>query len=226
MRRRRAAAPVRCQCPAVSTSSRSCAKKAKGNVTAPKSRARSIFWFGGIPSCCGIPHLRSSTWHPQCPIENTDGGRPCPTFVVCARSDPRSGSGHFPSRDARTLAAIHGSRRHPAGCTRRRTRQGITGCRLALPRHRVILLRNALGAPVVVNTRPDGRTARLSMAHSGCWVACSVSDRPTGMDLEFRRGLSTPALRAMSSENRSQPPAHRGTASEPAGAADVDGQRS
>jgi hypothetical protein len=72
----------------------------------------------------------------------------------------------------------------------------LLGARLALPPQRVILLRNALGAAVVVNTRPDGRTTRLSMAHFGCWVACSVSDGPTGVDVEFRRGLSTPVLAA------------------------------
>ena len=79
--------------------------------------------------------------------------------------------------------------------------KGLLGDRLALPPQRVILLRNALGAPVVVNTRSDDRITRVSLAHSGCWVACSVSDRPTGVDVEFRRGLSTPALRGMFSEN-------------------------
>jgi hypothetical protein len=81
-------------------------------------------------------------------------------------------------------------------CTRRRTRQDIAGCASGVPPQRVILLRNALGVAGVVNTRPDGRTTRLSMAHFGCWVACSVSDGPTGVDVEFRRGLSTPVLAA------------------------------
>jgi hypothetical protein len=74
--------------------------------------------------------------------------------------------------------------------------RGLLGARLALAPQRVILLRNALGAPVLVNARPDGRITRLSIAHFGCWVACSVSDGPTGVDLEFRRGLSTHVLAA------------------------------
>ena len=35
---------------------------------------------------------------------------------------------------------------------------------------------------------PDSPDLHLSLSHAGSWIACSVSDAPTGIDVEYKRG--------------------------------------
>jgi 4'-phosphopantetheinyl transferase len=60
----------------------------------------------------------------------------------------------------------------------------------------VALQRDAGGAPVVVgDPRAAGR--RISLAHAGRWVACALSARPVGVDVEVVRPLTPAAVTGM-----------------------------
>ncbi|MGY1638682.1 4'-phosphopantetheinyl transferase family protein [Geodermatophilus sp. SYSU D00742] len=60
----------------------------------------------------------------------------------------------------------------------------------------VAVVRSGSGAPVVVGD-PRAVGLRVSLAHAGRWVACALSDRAVGVDVEVVRTLSPSAVAGM-----------------------------
>lgn len=61
----------------------------------------------------------------------------------------------------------------------------------------VTVLRRRSGAPRVRRDRFDLQPPHISISHAGRWVACAVSDAPTGVDVEVVRPLSRGSLLAL-----------------------------